>query len=72
MSAVPVAPQALQDPDIESIEPPSVDREMKSGRILQQACAHCPPDRKTDGSGLSCLFGLSGLSSQSDCSVEPD
>jgi hypothetical protein len=62
MSAVPVAPQALQDPDIESIEPPSVNREMKSGRILQQACADCPPDREPGGSGLSCLFGLSGLS----------
>lgn len=46
MSAVPVAPQALQDPDVESIEPPSIDRELKSGRILQQACAHCPPDRR--------------------------
>ena len=34
MSAVPLAPQALQDPDIESIEPPSVDREMKSGANL--------------------------------------
>ena len=42
MSAVPVAPQALQDPDAESIEPPSVDRELMSGRILHQACAHCP------------------------------
>ena len=32
MSAVPVAPQALQDdPDAESIEPPSVDRELKRG-----------------------------------------
>jgi hypothetical protein len=46
MSAVPVTPQALQDPDAESIKPPSVDRELKSGRILQQACAHCPPDRE--------------------------
>ena len=34
MSAVPVAPQALQDPDAESIEPPSVDRELKSGANL--------------------------------------
>lgn len=42
MSAIPVAPQALQDPAAESIEPPSVDREPKSGRILHQACAHCP------------------------------
>jgi hypothetical protein len=42
MSAVPVALQALQDPAAESIEPPSVDRELKSGRILHQACAHCP------------------------------
>jgi hypothetical protein len=42
MSAVPVAPQALQDPVAESIEPPSIDRELKSGRILHQACAHCP------------------------------
>ena len=47
MSAVPVAPQALQDPDVESIEPPSVDSELKSGRILHQACAHCPLGRET-------------------------
>jgi len=44
MSATPVIPQALQDPDDESIESPSVDRELKSGRILHQACAHCPLD----------------------------
>jgi hypothetical protein len=42
MSAVPVAPQPLQDPATESIEPPSVDRELMSVRILHQACAHCP------------------------------
>ena len=42
MSAVPVAPQALQDPDTEPIESPPVNRELKSGRILHQACAHCP------------------------------
>ncbi len=41
MSAVPVAPQALQDPAANSIESPPVDRELKSGRILHQACAHC-------------------------------
>ena len=43
MSAVPVAPQALQDPAAESIQSPSVGRELKNGRILHQACAHCPP-----------------------------
>jgi len=53
MSAVPVAPQALQDPATESIEPPSVDRELLSVRILHQACAHCPlggrlPDTQQD------------------------
>jgi len=34
MSAVPVAPQALQDPVAESIEPPSVDRELT--RIIHE------------------------------------
>ena len=34
MSAVPVAPQALQDPATESIEPPSVDREL--ARIIHE------------------------------------
>ena len=34
MSAVPVAPQALQDPAAESIEPPSVDREL--ARIIHE------------------------------------
>ena len=42
MSAVPLAPQALQDPTAESIDPPSVDRELMSGQILHQACAGCP------------------------------
>ena len=32
MSAVPVAPQALQAPDAESIEPPSVNRKPKAGK----------------------------------------
>ena len=39
-----MAPQALQDPDAESIESPSVDHELKRGRILHQARAHCPLD----------------------------
>jgi hypothetical protein len=78
MSAVPVAPQALQDPDVESIEPPSVDHEMKSGRILQQACARCPPDRETGETessrsfGLFGLSGLSGLLAWSDSTKQPD
>ncbi len=51
MSATPTAPQALQNPDDESIESPSVDRELKSGRILHQARAHCPLGRETGGTG---------------------
>ena len=42
MSAALVAPQALQDPAAESIEPPSINHDLKSGRILHQACADCP------------------------------
>jgi len=65
MSAVPVAPQALQDPDVESIGPPSVDRETKNGRILQQACAHCPPDREACETGVKLETDKSGSSSLS-------
>ena len=58
MSAVAVAPQALQGPVVESIKSPSVNRVRKSGRILHQARAHCP---------LGCELCETGGTSKTRC-----